>query len=524
MPDTEPTAGLLAALQRRGLVRFATLYVVAAWVAVQVADIALEAFEAPGWAMRALLVGVVVGFPVVMASAWFSHAARVGEARQNSVRAGLAIGVLAVLAVGLFIADRLPDSPGAPAEVEQPAADVGRETDPVIAVLPFTNMSSDAEKEFLADGLTEDIITLLAQSSGVEVVARNSTFKYKGSNPDIRAVGRDLGADYVVEGSLRPVGERIRVTVQVIDSRSGAHVWAQKYDRAVSAFFDVRDEVTLGIAAAVGDAVFREEYSRVSQSRTDDLNAWALTSRAEVAQNLQLTGTEATELARQAVAADPGYARAHAVLGRSLVVKGLFGGGTPADIVEGVAEVRHAAVLAPDDPRVVGLLAISLMWAGNPQEALTHAERAVELSPSYAEGLGYLGDILIHNGRSREALPYHDKALRLTPESSQRFFYAISKGEALIHHGDYAAAEETLASIPAIDVLAFMYLAGAQLMQGKTEQARASLTEALALDPERTVAREAEVMASYSSDEGGPYFKEMWPRLTKLEAELRKAH
>ena len=130
--------------------------------------------------------------------------------------------------------------------------------------------------------MTEDVITLLAQSPGIEVIARNSTFKYKNQSPDIRDVGLDLGADYVVEGSIRPVQGRIRVTVQVIDTSSGSHIWAEKYDRPLGEFFDVQDEVSLGIAAAVGDAVFREEYIAVNQSRTDNLTAWVLTSTSTI--------------------------------------------------------------------------------------------------------------------------------------------------------------------------------------------------------------------------------------------------
>ena len=168
----------------------------------------------------------------------------------------------------------------------------------------------------------------------------------------------------MIEGSIRPFGDRIRVTVQVIEAGSGAHIWAEKYDRPLADFFDVQDEVSLGVAAAVGDAVFREGYKEASQSRTENLTAWALTSQADVNFNLNPTNLTPLEKARQAVALDPDYALAHAVLGRAMSIQSLGNNHTGAKEAE--AEARLAAKLAPDDPRVLAYLAISLLWTGQP--------------------------------------------------------------------------------------------------------------------------------------------------------------
>ena len=398
---------------------------------------------------------------------------------------------------------------------EKPA----RTSNPVVAVLPFINMSSDTEREYLVDGMTEDIITLLAQSPGVEVVARNSTFKYKGQHPDIREVGKDLGADYVVEGSLRSVGERIRVTVQVIDSGTGAHVWAEQYDRAMSDFFDVQDDVTLGIAAAVGDAIFRKEYKQFNQSRTENLTAYALTLRADVGFSQAMGSDRWIQRAREAVEADPQYALAHAVLARHLVAWGLFGNGTQADIVEAEEAARYAATLSPNDPKVLAYLGITLLWSGKPEAALLIAQRVVEISPSYAEGIAYLGDILIHNGRSQEGLVHINKAIRLTPNAPQLLFYFVLKGEALLHHGEFARAEEVLIEASRLGRTS-PYLAGAQLKLGRLDEAKETLRRVLEVQLNTSVADFASDMAYYSTDDGGVHFLDIWKRLEALETEL----
>ncbi|MBL4708469.1 MAG: hypothetical protein JKY48_08540 [Flavobacteriales bacterium] len=147
---------------------------------------------------------------------------------------------------------------------------------PSIAVLPFVNMSDDKDKEFFADGMTEDIITGLSCDSRLFVVARNSTFAYKGQSPDIRTVGQELGARYVLEGSIRPIGERLRITVQLIDSSSGMHVWADKIDRPVAELFDIMDEVVDNLVTALCANLGVAESHRAQRQRPEDLQAWAL--------------------------------------------------------------------------------------------------------------------------------------------------------------------------------------------------------------------------------------------------------
>jgi len=528
-------ASVWVELKRRKVVRVAIAYVVVSWLLIQVADIILDNIEAPMWVFKAILLLLVIGFPVAIIFAWAFELTPEGLKKEKSAATSIKtapIGLF-VLAMLLFAGAafwlQMGGQEAAPQAGATPDIAKVRQSNPVLAVLPFTNLSSSSENEYIADGMTEDVITLLAQSPGIEVIARNSTFKYKNQSPDIREVGRDLGADYVVEGSIRPLQERFRVTVQVIETGSGSHIWAEQYDRPLTEFFAVQDEVSLGVAAAVGDAIFREEYNAANQSRTDNLTAWMMTSRADVTFNLYSPTDETTlTLARNAVALDPEYALAHAVLGRSLAVISMVYGWPDTEALrpgatgyrkEAEAEVRLAARLAPDDPKVLSLQAIALLWTGHPEEALAVAERVTRISPSYAEGLAYYADILIHNGRSREAIAYFDIAIRLTPNAPQLGLYHFLRGEALMHHGDFVAAEKALITAKRIyqvgNDAVLHHLAGTQLRLGKTDLAISSMEEAAGLSG-LTSADFKRMMEFYSTDGGGQHFKSIWTDLESL--------
>ncbi len=521
-------------LKRRKVVRVAITYAVVSWLLIQVADVVLGNIGAPSWVFQTILLLLVIGFPVAIIIAWAFQLTPDGLQKDepgggSEQRAALfAIVLVSLFFAGAVLWHQWGDQDTTPAGETDEIVQV-RQSNPVLAVLPFANMSSSPENEYVADGMTEDIITLLAQAPGVEVIARNSTFQYKNQNPDVRDVGNDLGADYVVEGSIRPMGERVRVTVQVIETDSGSHIWAEQYDRPLTEFFDVQDEVSVGVAAAVGDAVFREEYYAANQSRTTNLTAWVLASRADVNFNLTSPTDESTlELARDAVALDPEYALAHAVLSRSLAIISLGFGwpnlehlmpGATGFRAEAEAEARLAARLAPDDPKVLAFQAIALLWTGHPEEALSVSERVTRISPSYAEGLAYYADILIHNGRSREAIAYFDKAIRLTPDAPQVGFYHFLRGEALMHHGNFLAAEEALIlarrNYQVDNPVILQYLAGTQLRLGKADEAKSTLQQIT--DPTAlSISDQRRMMEFYSTDGGGEHFKSIWMDLENL--------
>ena len=202
----------------------------------------------------------------------------------------------------------------AQATAASPAAPMALPEKPSIAVLPFTNMSGDPEQEYFADGITEDLITALSRIRWFFVIARNSSFAYKGKSPDIRAVARELGVAYVLEGSVRKAGNRVRVTAQLIEGASGNHVWAQRYDRDLEDIFAVQDEITATLVGAIEPELGKAERERARAKRPDDLRAWDLYQRGlwHTYRRTREDLAEAQLLFRQAIEIDPGLARAYA--------------------------------------------------------------------------------------------------------------------------------------------------------------------------------------------------------------------
>lgn len=384
---------------------------------------------------------------------------------------------------------------------------VARTGPPTIAVLPFTTMSDTAEHEWLSDGMTEDIITLLARSPAMQVIARNSTFQYKGQSVDIRQVGKDLGADFVVEGSMRPIGDRIRVTVQLIDAGSGTHVWAEKYDRALADLFELQDEVTTGIAAGVGDEVFKVESIRATQARSENLGAWGQTWRADASWSV--------EDAREAILLDENYGRSHAVLGRNLSMRTTQSTRDPAAFIEAILAARRGAELAPEDVIVLTHLGFTLLMSGHPKQSLAVLQRVPLMSPSYAEGIAVYGDALIHNGRPEEGLQQLNIAIKLTPNSRMAWAHEFIRAEALIHLGRFDAARIDLQRAELHDnfYVHIAYLAGVEAVTGNLPEARRLVDHVKILAPDFTVAGFRQFYNFISTDNGGPNFEKMFDAL-----------
>jgi TolB-like protein/Flp pilus assembly protein TadD len=460
-----------------------------------------------GPTLSILASGAGGSFPFLVEGSLSPSATRAAAGR----RFLLPLAGAALLTAGLWLW-LAPGSESNPGSVPSAALRAGEVDLPTIAVLPFTSMSQTEEHELLSDGLTEDIITLLARSSGLEVIARNSTFQFKGRSVDVRSVGRELRAEYVVEGSLRPIGDRVRVTVQLIDASSGTHVWAEKYDRPLAELFAIQDDVTTGIAAGVGDEVFKVQSIRAAQAQPQNLDTWSLTWRADANWSL--------EDAREAIRLDPGYGRAHAVYARNLALQTMETNLDPRLFAEAVQSARRGAELAPDDVIVRTHLGVTLLWSGDPRQALSVLERVPSLSPSYAEGIAWYGDALIHNGRPVEGLAFVDRAVELTPNARMLWVYEVIRAEALIHQGHFEDARTALerALLPEphgrfVEV----YLAGVEAVRGNTDRARTLMEEARRKNPTATTTGYRASYNSYSVDDGGPNFDKMW---NALEAEV----
>jgi adenylate cyclase len=241
---------------------------------------------------------------------------------------------------------RIPIAENAPARAPLPLPDK-----PSIAVLPFANMSGDPEQEYFADGIVEEITTALSKARWFFVIARNSSFTYKGRAVDVKQVSRDLGVRYVLEGSVRRASNRIRITAQLIDAANGAHVWAERYDRELADIFAVQDEITERVVAAIEPELYAAEHFRSQRKPPENLDAWECVIRAlsYIGQATRGGNTEAETLCRRAIAIAPGYGQAHSLLAWLLVRRSVWAGGIGTVLPEATAEARTALALDERD-------------------------------------------------------------------------------------------------------------------------------------------------------------------------------
>ena len=287
---------------------------------------------------------------------------------------------------------------------------------PSIAVLAFTNLSSDPEQEYFSDGMADDIITELSHDRSLFVISRNSSFTYKGRGIDVKKIAGGLGVRYILEGSVRRDHAQIRVNAQLIDAATGSHIWAERYDRAVEALFSVQDEITAAVVSAILPAVASAERHRALRKPSDSLSAWE-------AWHLALWHWSAHDLTRsrdcleRAAVRDPGFAPPHALLAWLRLSEATLGLGAPLHEVVAAAydEAQHAIRLDPDSAIAHAMLAWVLDHQGFPEPALEEAETAIALNPNDPQGHLIKGHILVYSGHRREGRGPLDLAFRLDP-------------------------------------------------------------------------------------------------------------
>jgi TolB-like protein len=316
---------------------------------------------------------------------------------------------------------------------------------PSIAVLPFDNMSGDPEQEYFADGIAEDIITALSTLRWFFVIARNSTFTYKGRAVDVKQVARELGVRYVVEGSVRKAGNRVRISVQLIDAAAGSHLWAERYDRELTDIFEVQDEIMRSVAASIEPQLLEAEASR-SQTRSGaDLDAWTLVMRAR-ARFWHMTKTDSgasIALLQDAIKRYPEYGPAHSTLASVLFFSGHMGWTSPDDFREAAAAAARRAIAIDDlDPWAHVALGHLNVIAKRTDEAVAEFDAAINLNPNFAAGYGWRGLGLAYAGRSDEAIKDLEQALRLSPRDPQNAVFVIHVGVAHYLAGRYENALE----------------------------------------------------------------------------------
>ncbi|HET6469155.1 MAG TPA: adenylate/guanylate cyclase domain-containing protein [Geminicoccaceae bacterium] len=377
---------------------------------------------------------------------------------------------------------------GAPAAPEVGAAP--RTEKPSLAVLPFANMSGDPEQEFFADGLTEDIITELSRFRDLLVISRNSAFVHKGKAVKVQEVAKEFGVDYVVEGSVRKAGGRVRVTVQLIDALTDRHVWAERYDRELEDIFAIQDEITATIAATLPGRIEAATHDRAKRKPTESMAAYEYVLAGKVLHHRSTPedNAEALRLLDRALALDPKYAHAHAWRACTLGQSWVNGWCADKDATwqEVLAELQTALALDDNDSDVHRILAAASLAHDEHEKAVYHQERALALNPNNDLILVQQGEILTWLGRPEEGIEWIKKAMRLNPYHPERFWNHL--GRACYVARRYPEAVEAFSRITKPDHTHHAFLAASLAQLGDPVAAAAHAREVLALQPEFTVA------------------------------------
>lgn len=364
---------------------------------------------------------------------------------------------------------------------------------PSIAVLPFDNMSGDAEQEYFADGMTEDIITDLSKASGLFVIARNSSFAYKGQSPDIRQVCRELGVRHVLEGSVRKAGKRVRISAQLIEGSGGGHIWAERYDRDLEDIFAVQDEVTREIVSALqveltpAEQVGREGRRKVNPEAFDFLYR----GRQSLIKFTPEALSEARKMLEQAIGIDPEFASAYAVLSLILNANYLnhWNDWTEDTPDQALAMAQRACAIDPGDGTSFFALALCQIWRGQLAEAEASAKRSLVLKPNSYDGLGALGQVYDFQGEHEKAVDLFQQAYRQDPHFDMSLLLA-GRAQFALGRDDEAEANfrRRLVHTPKSDTT-HAYLAALYGATGRLDEARQTWQALMELNPDFDAAR-----------------------------------
>ncbi|HEY8009919.1 MAG TPA: protein kinase [Rudaea sp.] len=436
--DTQNTPSFFAELKRRNVLRAGAFYAVGAWLLVQVATQILPFFHIADGVVRWLIVAAAVGFPFALGFAWFYEITPDGLKRESEVEPHESImhhtgkkldrwivGIMAA-AIVLLLTDRLLLHREANVEVTPNKAQTSTDAAPPavaersIAVLPFVNMSGDPKNEYFSDGLAETTLDMLAQVPDLKVIARTSSFAFKGKAQDMRQIGAALGAANLLEGSVQGAGDIVRITVQLIRAADGSHLWSHHYDRPMADVFKVQDEIASQVVQELAIALPASQQQRLTQKRTENVEAYQeyLKGIALMPQRKVADLHEAAQHFERAIVLDPGYVRAYAAASDTYNLLDNYGTITAAERERMAAYVDRALTLAPDLGEAhisrASLLDAQGDWSGAEQEF----RRGTELAPSYASGFHWYGEFLNNRyGRAQEALAMGQRAAALDPLS-----------------------------------------------------------------------------------------------------------
>ena len=465
--DARRPGGLLSELRRRNVFRVATVYLIASWLLIQVAETVFPALQLPEWTVTFVVVVLAILFPIAVIFAWAFELTPEGLKKTTEVepkssitsRTGqkinyLIIGILAVAILFLALTHGGLKDDGVSAE----RSATGTSAAQSIAVLPFVNMSDDEDNEFFSDGLSEELLNVLAQVEGLRVAARTSSFFFKDSNEDVRSIASKLGVDHLLEGSVRRSGDRIRVTAQLIKADDGFHLWSDTYDYTVDDVFRIQDEISLAVVDALKVNLLGKERERLTKRATTNVEAHNLYLRGRQFLHLRTLESirQARKLFQQAVRMDPGYALAYSGLSDSIQL--LATNHSMITAAQAEAESRplldRAIALDPEAAEVWASVGLMEMIANNPEAAEPALEKAVRLNPSYAAGYLWLASV-------RSGPPINDD------EGALELYRKVLEIDPLSR-----VAQNNIAAI--------------LMDQGRTEEAEAEFRRALTLDPDYT--------------------------------------
>jgi adenylate cyclase len=359
--------------------------------------------------------------------------------------------------------------------------------------LPFFHskkMSGDPDQDYFADGMVDEITTELSRFKSLFVIARYSSFTYKGKAVDIKQVGRELGVEFVLEGSVRKAGDRIRVTVQLIDAETDGHIWAERYDRKLEDIFAIQDEMTCAIVGTLTGRVEAATHDRAKRKPTDKMAAYecVLTARVLRHRSSREANAEAQRLLDRALAFDPNYAHAHAwkacVLGQTWIHD--WCADRHATLQQLAAELEIALALDDNDRDVHWILAALNLMREDHDKAAYHQERALALNPNHDLVVVQQGELLVSLGRPGEGIDWIKKAMRLNPYHPERFWGHL--GRACYCAEKYAEAAEAFSRITRPDHTHHAFLAATFAQMGHAVAAAAHAAEVLKREPQFSVA------------------------------------
>jgi adenylate cyclase len=405
-----------AELRRRKVFRVAAVYLVAAWLAIQVADAVFEPMGLPAWSMKLVILLAALGFPLACALAWAFDVtpqgiARTAPARPDGDRPPAALAASAGAPAALPAADRAPS----------PALAAAAPTESV-AILPFADLSPGRDNEYFCDGIADELINALCCVRGLRVASRTSSFQYKGRAADVREIGRALGVGAVLEGSVRRAGDRVRITAQLVGTADGYHLWSESFDRLLEDVFVTQTEIAQKLVRALRLTLTAQESELIERGGTRSAEAYDLYLRGQafLRDGTDTTLPRAAALFGRAIEADPAFAQAHAGLASALAYAGIWGLDVDASDLERALEAsRRALELEPRMPEAYVAKGNLLFLQRKPEQAFAAFEEAIRLNPASYEAHYFYARDLFSAGRAEQAVHFYEAAERLRPEEYQ---------------------------------------------------------------------------------------------------------